>query len=361
MAEIVKFAFVLTENLERKSFKVPQAIVEINVSGAADPLTHQKARDEVKDLFLKTQKAVNDDIQQRDLRITRMGVNEKKLKKRGEIDNGNKKIQELLATFKKEALERLVEWKKKEEERQLKANQAENRENWKGVNFGINALWTGIKFFLDVGEVVTAPESLPIVVNQFVSNLMEIKGLFEEYGKVYADCPGMRKKVKDGLTSLKSKPKLTKSDVEQFGKDVDMFEDKLLVLETKSKAMSSKVTAMMATVPKKGTVKPEAIKEAEDALHTCLTGLVDASEEINKASKYLVVLRKNLGLAKANAKNDSSYGTVSSWAVTAYKTINDFKDFLLKPSEWVTKVDGAIKFFSLAGNWKILGEFKAGT
>jgi hypothetical protein len=100
MAEIVKFAFVLTENLERKSFKVPQAIVELHVNGAADPLTHQKARDAVSDLFVKTQKSVNDDIQQRDLRITRMGVNEKKLKKRGEIDNGNKKIQELLTTFK---------------------------------------------------------------------------------------------------------------------------------------------------------------------------------------------------------------------------------------------------------------------
>ncbi|HEX3744057.1 MAG TPA: hypothetical protein VHW09_09005 [Bryobacteraceae bacterium] len=353
MAEIVKFAFVLTENLERKSFKVPQAIVEINVNGAVDPLTHQKARDAVSDLFVKTQKSVNDDIQQRDLRITRMGVNEKKLKKRGEIDNGNKKIQELLATFKKEAQERLVVFKKKEEERELKAAEAERRENWKGVSFSINALWTGIKFFLDVGEAVTAPETLPIVVNQFVSNLMEIKGLVEEYGKVYADCPGMRKKVKDGLTSLKSKAKLTKSDVEQFGKDVDLFEDKLLVLETKSKAMSSKVTALMATVPKKGTVKPDAIEKAEKALHTCLEGLVEASTEINKASKYLLTLRKNLGVARAGAKNDPTYATVSSWAIAAYKTVNDFKDFLMKPDEWVTQVDGVIKFFSFAGNWAV--------
>ena len=353
MAEIVKFAFVLTENLERKSFKVPQAIVEIHVNGAADPLTHQKARDAVHDLFLKAQKAVNEDIQQRDLRISRMGVNEKKLKKRGEIDNGNKKIQELLATFKKESQDRLVVWKQKEAEREERAKEAERRENWKGVSFSINALWTGIKFMLDVGEVVTAPESLPIVVNQFVSNLMEIKGLFEEYAKVYADCPGMRKKVRDGLTALKTKPKLTKSDVEQFGRDVDLLEDKLLVLETKSKSTSSRVTALIAAVPKKGTVKPEAIKEAEDALDECLKGLVSASEEITKASKYMVTLRKNLGMAKANAKNDSTYGTVSGWAVTAYKTINDFKDFVLKPSEWVTKVDGAIKFFNVVGNWKL--------
>ena len=353
MAEIVKFAFVQSDNLERKSFKVPQAIVEIHVNGAADPLTHQKARDAVHDLFLKTQKAVNDDIQQRDLRITRMGVNEKKLKKRGEIDNGNKKIQELLATFKKDAMQRLQEFKKKEAERDLKAQEAQRREDWKTVSFTINALWSGIKFFLDVGEVVTAPETLPIVVNQFVSNLMEIKGIFEDYAKVYADCPAMRKKMKDGLNALKSKPKLTKSDVEQFGKDVDLFEDKLLVLELKTKAMATKVNALIAAVPKKDAVKPEATKKAEDALHDCLSGIVEASGEINKASKYLLTLKKNLGLAKANAKNDPTYATVSSWAIAAYKTVNDFKDFLLKPNEWVTKVDGAIKFFSVVGNWKL--------
>lgn len=353
MPEIVKFAFVLDANLKLKSFNVPQAIAELNVKGAADPLTHQKARDAVHDLFLKTQKAVNDDIVQRDLRISRMGVNEKKLKKRGEIDNGNKKIQGLLDTFKQEAQARLVEWRKEQAERQVKAEEAKVREDWRMVSFTINSVWSGIKFMLDVGEMAAEPLVLPVAINSFVSNLMEIKGIFEEFSKVYAGCPAMRKKVKDGLTSLKSKPKLTKSDVEQFGKDVDLFEDKLLVLELKAKGLSSKVTAMIATIPKKGTVKDEAIAKAEKALDDCLTGLVDASSEVNKASKYLLTVKKNLGLAKANAKNDSTYGTVSSWAVLAYKTINDFKDFLLKPDEWVTKVDGVIKYFTIRVNWEL--------
>jgi hypothetical protein len=35
---------------------------------------------------------------------------------------------------------------------------------------------------------------------------------------------------------------------------------------------------------------------------------------------------------------------------TAYKTINDLKDFVLKPSEWVTWLDGAIKYVTAKGN-----------
>ena len=51
MPEVIKFAFVKTDNLNCKSFTVPQAIVEIAVNGAADPLTHQKMRDAVSELF----------------------------------------------------------------------------------------------------------------------------------------------------------------------------------------------------------------------------------------------------------------------------------------------------------------------
>jgi hypothetical protein len=353
LPEIVKFAFVKEANLKLKSFNVPQAIAELNVKGAADPLTHQKARDVVRDLFLKTQNAVNNDIEQRDLRISRMGVNEKKQKKRGEIENGNKKIQGLLDSFKQEAQATLVQWRKEQAERQVRAEDAQVREDWRIVTFTINSVWSGIKFMLDVGEMAAEPLVLPLAINSFVSNLMEIKRIIEDFGKVYADCPVMRKKVKDGLTSLKSKPKLTKSDVEQFGKDVDLFEDKLLVLELKAKGMSAKVTAMIATIPKKGTVKDAAIEKAEKALDECLTGLVGASSEVNKASKYLLTVKKNLGVAKASAKSDSTYATVSSWAVLAYKTINDFKDFLLKPEEWVTQVDGVIKYFTIRGNWEL--------
>jgi hypothetical protein len=117
--------------------------------------------------------------------------------------------------------------------------------------------------------------------------------------------------------------------------------------------MSSRVTAMISTIPKKGTVKDEAIAKAQKALHDCLTELVEASSEINTASKYLLNVKKNLGMAKANAKSDSTYATVSSWAVLAYKTINDFKDFVLKPESWVTQVDGVIKYFTIRINWEL--------
>ncbi|HUB78837.1 MAG TPA: hypothetical protein VMB03_08585 [Bryobacteraceae bacterium] len=357
MAEIVKFAFVLTDNLERKSFKVPQAIVEIHVNGAKDPLTHQKARDAVHDIFLKIQKAVNDDIQQRDLRISRMGVNERKAKKRGEIENGNKKIQELLATFKQEAQARLIAFKKEEAERQLKAEEAEVREDWRMVSFLVNALWTTIKFVADPEQaVIGGSGTIPGAVNTFVKGLIEIKGLVEDYAKVYATCPTMRNKVKEGLASLKSKAKLTKSDVEQFAKDVDLFEDKLLVLELKTKAVASKLNAMIASIPKEGTVKPEAIQEAEKALDKCIKGVVEASTEINRSSKYMVNLKKNLGAAKALAKNDSTFATVLSWAKTAYVKINDLKEFLEDPASWVDVIDKAVKFWTVTGNWMILGE-----
>ena len=59
--------------------------------------------------------------------------------------------------------------------------------------------------------------------------------------------------MRDGFNSLKSKLKLTKPDVEQFGRDLDLLEDRLLVLETTSKSISCRVTALIATVPKKAT------------------------------------------------------------------------------------------------------------
>ena len=360
MSEIVKFAFVLTQNLDLESFKVPQAMAQIDVKGAEDPLTHQKARDVVKDLFVNTQKRINEDIVQRDLRIKRMGVNERRQKKKGEIDAGNKKIQDLLNAFKHDAQARLEEWKKREAEREAKALDAEVREDWRGVNFVINSFWTGIKLVMEVKGAVEAPPTIPAAVNSFVSNLMEIKGLFEAYEKIYADCPTLRNKIKADLNTLKSKPKLTKSEVEAFGKDVDMLEDKLLVLETKTKAMSARVTGLIANMPKKDVVRPEALEKAQKTLDTCLKGLVDASAEVNKATRYMVTLRKNLGVAKAAAKADPNYATVLSFVVNVYKGFNDFKDFVLSPEEWVTQVDGCIKYFSFIGNWTILNEKQAG-
>lgn len=351
MPEVIKFAFVKTDNLNCKSFTVPQAIVEIAVNGAADPLTHQKMRDAVSELFKTTQTAVNNDIEQRDLRIARMGVNERMLKKKIEIESGNNKIQELLANFKKEAQDELTAFKKREEVLEQKVTEANRRENWRGVNWTISMAWTGLKLFLDVGEVVTGPPvAIPLIVKQFVDNLMDLKDLYEDWGKYYASLGDMRKKVREGLTALKNKPKLSKSYVEQFGRDVDLFGDKLMLLESKTKAMSAKVTGLLASAPKKG-INTAGQQKAEQTLHNCLTELVAASTEIKKASAYLVILKKNLGLAKANAKSDPTFATVSSWAEIAYKTVNDFKDFVLKPQEWITWIDGSIKFFSNAGNF----------
>lgn len=354
MADPIKFAFVLNQNLNRKSFKVPQATVEIVVKGAEDPLTHQRMRDAVSHLFEKTQKSINDDIVQRDLRISRMGVNEKKQKKGQEIAAGNKKIQDLLATFKKEATQELEEFKKSEAELEEKAAEAVRRENWRAVSWTINTLWTGFKILSEATETVmgtsTAPVLIPVAIKNFVDNLMDLKGLYEDWGKYYSTLPGMRKKLREGLTALKTKTKLTKSEVEQFAKDVALFEEKLLVLESKTKAMSAKVTSLLSAVPKKD-LKPEALKKAEDTLHNCLEELVAASLEIKSASTYMITLKKKLGVAKANAKSDSTFLTVSSWAGTAYTTMNNLKDFVLKPDEWVTWIDGAVKVFTSAGNW----------
>ncbi len=44
MPDLIKFALVQSDNLNRKFFQVAQATVSISVEGAEDPLTHQRTR-----------------------------------------------------------------------------------------------------------------------------------------------------------------------------------------------------------------------------------------------------------------------------------------------------------------------------
>jgi hypothetical protein len=242
-----------------------------------------------------------------------MGVNERKQKRGQEIATGNKKIQDLLAGFKQEAEQEFKEFVKREEELDERVEAAQRRENWRLVSWTTNVIWTGFKMVADTMEMASAPVSIPLALKSFVDALVDLKGLVEDWGKYYASLPDMRNKVRQGLTNLKSKSKLTKSDVEAFGKDVDLLEDKLLLLEGKTKAVSAKISSTLAAAPKRD-VNLEAIKKAEEALHKSLSQVADASAEMRSASAFLLRMKKNLGMAKASAKNDSTFTWATNWA-----------------------------------------------
>ena len=344
MPDLIKFAFVLTENLNQTFFKVPQATVEISVEGAEDPLTHQRMRDAVSDEFAATQKKVNDFIRQRDLQISRLGVNERKRQKATLISTGNASIQRFLAEFKTSAENELAEFARKEAATAAKVENATRNENWNNVRWGISVAWTGVKAIGGLVGVVTGGVVAPLVIKEFVDNLIDLKKLFEDLGDHYMSLAQARKRVRDGLASLKAKPRITNSDVEAFSNDVKLYEGKLLTIEVKARAISTKVNAALAAMPKTG-IKPEAIGLAEEALDKSLKELIACSVSIKAAEVYLTTLKKNLGAARASAKSDPTLTAVKTWAIAAYTKINDFKDILLSPTELATWIDAAVKIF----------------
>ena len=345
MPDIIKFAFVQTENLDRQYFQVPQAVVNIAVEGAEDPLTHQRMRDAVSDEFAATQKKVNDFIQSRDLQISRLGVNERKRRKNTLLKTGNDTIQRLLAEFKTSAETELKEFARKEAATAEKVQAATRPENWQTVRWAVSVTWTGVKAIGGlVGVVSSGGLTAPLVIKEFVDNLVDLKKLFDDLGEHYMSLAQARKRVRDGLSGLKTKPRLTKSDVETFAGNVTLYEAKLLEIEIKARSISSKLNSALTAMPKAG-IKPEAARLAEAALDKSIKELIECSVSIKAAEKYVGTLKKNLATARAAAKNDPALTTVKNWALAAYTKINDFKDIVLSPTELATWIDGAIKIF----------------
>ena len=345
MPDHIKFAFVLTENLNRPYFQVPQAIVQIAVEGAEDPLTHQRMRDVVSDEFAETQKKVNEFIHSRDLQISRLGVNERKRQKATLIKTGNDTIQRLLAEFKTEAETELEKFARREAASLEKVARAKQRENWLTVRWAISVTWTGVKAIGGlVGTVTTGGGLAPLVIKEFVDNLVDLKKLFDDLGEHYMSLAQARKRVRDGLSGLRTKPRLTKSDVEAFAGHLNLYEAKLLEIEIKARAISSRLNAALTAMPKAG-LKPEALRLAEESLDKSIKELIECSVSIKAAEKYLGTLKKNLGQARAAAKSDPALTSVKNWAMTAYTKINDFKDILLSPTELATWIDAVIKIF----------------
>ena len=188
MPDIIKFAFVQTENLDRQYFQVPQAVVNIAVEGAEDPLTHQRMRDAVSDEFAATQKKVNDFIQSRDLQISRLGVNERKRRKNTLLKTGNDTIQRLLAEFKTSAETELKEFARKEAATAEKVQAATRPENWQTVRWAVSVTWTGVKAIGGlVGVVSSGGLTAPLVIKEFVDNLVDASGLnfVQSVGTIY--------------------------------------------------------------------------------------------------------------------------------------------------------------------------------
>ena len=341
----IKFACVQTENLNRKFFQVPQAIVEISVEGAADPLTHQRMRDAVSDEFTATQKKINDFIKARDLQVSRLGVNERKRQKANLIKTGNESIQRHLAEFKNHAEAGLAEFKRKEAAAAAKVETATRHENWQSVRWAVSVSWTGVKAIGGLaGAVSTGGAATPLLIKEFVVNLIDLKTLFDDLGDHYISLAQARKRVRDGLAGLKSKPRITSSDVEAFSTNAKLYEAKLLAIEVKARSISAKVNAALSAMPKAG-IKPEATRLAEEALDKSIKELVECSVSIKAAETYLATMKKTLGAARASAKSDRALTAVKNWAIAAYGKINDFKDIVLSPTELATWIDAAVKIF----------------
>jgi hypothetical protein len=346
----IKFAFVLTENLNRKFFPVPQAIANISVEGAEDPLTHQRMGDAVSKDFTATQKKVNDFIKQRDLQISRLGVNERKRQKATLIKTGNDSIQSFLADFKHSADSKLETFTRKEKATAAKVEAATSHETWNSVRWVVSVSWTGVKAIGGlVGTVTTGGTATPLIIKEFVDNLLDLKKLFEDLGNHYMSLAQARKRVRDGLSGLKTRPRITASEVEAFANDVKLYEGKLLAIEVQARAISTKVNAAVSAMPKTG-IKPEALHLAEQALDKSIRELIECSVSIKAAETYLTSLKKSLGTARASAKGDPALTSVKNWAVAAYGKINDFKDIVLSPTELATWIDVAVKVFGDTSN-----------
>jgi hypothetical protein len=348
MPDEIKFAFVQSDNLKRKFFQVPQAIVAIAVEGAEDPLTHQRMRDAVEDQFTTTQKKINEFIKQRDLQISKLGVNERKRNKTKLIEAGNQTIEKHLADFKREAESELTDFTRREKETASKVQLAEGSETWRNVRWLVSVSWTGVKAIGGLVSVVSSGGlTTPLVVKEFVDNLVDLQKLVSDLVDHYADVKQTRARVRQGLTTLKNKSKLTNSDVEAFANEVKLYEGKILSLEVKARAISSKLNASLQALqamPKQG-VKPEAIEKAEKALDESLKELVSLSVSIKAAQKYLTTTKKNLGAARAQAKSDPTLTTVKNWVIEAYSKVNDLKDVVLDPTALYNWLDVTIKFF----------------
>ena len=343
MPDEIKFAFVLDENLNLKSFKVPQAIVKISVEGAEDPLTHQQMRDAVHDDFLVTQKKVNDFIKQRNGQLAVLGVNARKAKAPGLVKTGNETIQRLLADFEHSADATLKDFVRANAEKQRQLQAIEETETWRNVRWGISVLWTGGKALVGLGTaVVSGGTATPLVINEIVSNLMDLKKLFEDLRDKVEDINTMRVRVKQSLTALKSKPRFTNSDVEAFANELKLYEAKLLALEVKAKAISSKINPAITAIAH-ADANHEATAAAQKALDESLKELVKTSQSIKTAETYISTMKKNLGAARAQARTDPTLTAVKSWALTAYTKINDYKDIFFEPDSVITWIDQAIK------------------
>lgn len=345
MPDNIKFVFVLTENLKLRFFQVPQAIVEIAVEGAEDPLTHQRMRDAVSGEFAVTQKKVNDFIKQRDLQISRLGVNERKRRKADLIKTGNDTIQRDLAEFKTSAEAKLAEFARKEAAAAAKVEAATRHENRQSVRWAVSVSWTGVKAIGGLAAAVgSGGAATPLVIKEFVENLMDLKNLFDDLGDHYMSLAQARKRVRDGLASLRSKPRITASDVEAFSNNVKLYEAKLLAIEVKARSISAKVNTALSAMPKAG-IKPEATRLAEEALDKSIKELVECAASIQVAAAYLATMKRTLGAARASAKSDPTLAAVKNWAIAAYGKVNDFKDIVLSPTELATWIDAAVKIF----------------
>jgi hypothetical protein len=146
------------------------------------------------------------------------------------------------------------------------------------------------------------------------------------------------------ITHRWRKPRISRSDVEAFFNDVNLYEGKLLAIEVQARSVSAKVNAALSAMPKTD-IKPEASRLAEQALDKSIQELVGCSVSIKVAEKYLTTLKKNLGAARASAKSDPALTAVKSWATAAYGKINDLKDIVLSPTELASWIDAAVKFF----------------
>jgi hypothetical protein len=179
---------------------------------------------------------------------------------------------------------------------------------------------------------------------EFADNLLDLKTLFDDLGDHYMSLAQARKRVRDGLSGLKSRPRITASEVEAFSNDVKLYEGKLLAIEVKARAISTKVNAAVAAMPKAG-IKPEALSLAESALDKSIRELNECSLSIKTAETYLTNLKKTLGTARTSAKSDPALKSVKNWAIAAYGKISDFKDIVLSPTELAAWLDVAVRVF----------------
>ena len=343
MPDNIQFAFVLTKNLNRKFFPVPQAIANIAVEGAEDPLTHQRMRDAVSDEFTATQKKVNDLIKARDLQISRLGVNERRAQETALLKTGNDGLQRFLTDFQQSADHELEAFARKEKTRTAKVEQAASQENWQSVRWVVSVTWTGVKAFGGLaGAVTSGGAAAPLAIKEFVDNLLDLKKLFEDLGEHYMSLAQARRRVRDGLSGLKSRPQITASEVEAFSNTVNLYEARLLVIEVKAQAIATKVNVAVTAMPTAG-FKPEAVRLAEQALDKSVHELMECAVSIKTAETYLTALKKTLGTARSSAKRDAALTSVKKWAMTAYSKINDFKDIVLSPTELATWIDVAVK------------------